>query len=173
MNHINSIFDILEGKQIRLSGLVHAAGVSVPQPVRVLSLHTLNEVFNINLFSFMEITKHFIKRSISEDWSSVIAISSMASTGCEKGQASYAASKSGLDAYVKVLSKEVLLRRIRVNCINPSFVDTPMGQQYLERALRQPLGIIDPVQIAYLVEFLLSDKSIHITGSSFQISSGV
>jgi NAD(P)-dependent dehydrogenase (short-subunit alcohol dehydrogenase family) len=36
-----------------------------------------------------------------------------------------------------------------------------------------PLGVIEPIQIAYLAEFLLSDKSKHITGAAIPVSSGV
>ena len=37
----------------------------------------------------------------------------------------------------------------------------------------QPLGIINPVNVAYLIEFLLSDKSAYISGSNIKMSSAI
>lgn len=66
-----------------------------------------------------------------------------------------------------------------MNAILPTFVDTPMAERMdaslndLEaKVARQPLGLIEPQQIAYLVEFLLSDKASYITGACIPVSAG-
>ena len=74
------------------------------------------------------------------------------------------------------MSKEFARRRIRVNSIQPSFVDTPMAREtndYEAKFSAQPLGVIEPIHIAYLAEFLLSDKAKYISGSNIKISSAV
>ena len=70
-------------------------------------------------------------------------------------------------------------RRQRVNAILPTFVDTPMAARMDEvlgdlnnKVAGQPLGMIEPRQIAYLVEFLISDKSSYITGACIPVSAG-
>ena len=79
---------------------------------------------------------------------------------------------------VEVMSKEFLKRKIRVNAIMPSYVDTPMvaagGRFGMNNGIDQmPLGVIEPIQIAYLTEFLLSDRSKYITGAAIPVSAGV
>ena len=77
------------------------------------------------------------------------------------------------------MSYASLKRHQRVNAILPTFVDTPMAVR-MDDALGdldskiagQPLGLIDPGQIAYLVEFLISDKSSYITGACIPVSAG-
>ena len=78
----------------------------------------------------------------------------------------------------RLTSKEFLKRKIRVNAIMPSYVDTPMvaegGRFGMNNGIDQmPLGVIEPIQIAYLTEFLLSDRSKYITGAAIPVSAGV
>ena len=91
----------------------------------------------------------------------------------------YAASKAALNAAVKVMGREFLKRYQRVNAILPTFVDTPMAVRMDDalgdldsKVAGQPLGLIAPEQIAYLVEFLISDKSSYITGACIPVSAG-
>ena len=76
------------------------------------------------------------------------------------------------------MSKEFSKRKIRVNSIMPGYVDTPMLSNLREQGnfhelmKGQPLGLIDPQQVAYLIEFLLSDKSISVTGANIPITGG-
>ena len=91
-----------------------------------------------------------------------------------------AATKAALEAYVRVASKELALRKIRVNAILPAIVDTPMlhrtqeqgSYSYEEIEQIQAFGVIDPVQVAYLSTFLLSDCAKFITGESIKMSAG-
>lgn len=144
-----------------------------------LDIEIMKEVTAINYYSFVELGKYFNKKKYSNDRASVVAISSSAAETCTKGMCTYAASKAALNAAVKVMGREFLKRYQRVNAILPTFVDTPMAVR-MDDALGdldskiagQPLGLIDPGQIAYLVEFLISDKSSYITGACIPVSAG-
>ena len=66
-------------------------------------------------------------------------------------------------------------RKIRVNAILPAYVNTPLGpaeddELYVQQ---QPLGIIRAEYIAYLVEYLLSEKSRYMTGTLIPMSGGM
>lgn len=88
--------------------------------------------------------------------------------------------KFALDSAVKVISKELLGRKIRVNAILPGTTETEMPQsarQFVgdfDEKIRksQPLGFIDPVYIAYLIEFLLSDETKYVTGTCIPVGAG-
>ena len=172
---IESIFKRCAEKEIKLFGLVHCAGINRDQPVRTNNTDDMVEVMNINLMSFIELAKYFYSKKYSEDGGSIIAMSSTAVYGCDKGMCTYAASKAGIDAAVKVMSKEFSKRKIRVNSIQPTYTDTPMGRNTVDwenKFAAQPLGVVEPMYIGYLVEFLLSEKSKYISGSNIKVSSG-
>ena len=82
---------------------------------------------------------------------------------------------------VKVMAKEFVRRKIRVNAILPTYVDTPLIQGDLEDTFdlkggiqrNQQLGVIEPVSLAYLVEFLISEKGKYITGALIPVTAGL
>lgn len=179
LENVEKIFAECKGWGIRLDGMVHCAGINNDIPIRANDIRVLRDVTTVNYFSFVELGKYFCKKKYSTDGASIVAISSSAAETCEKGMCSYSASKAALNTAVKVMGKEFLKRRQRVNAIMPSFVDTPMAARmdevfvdFKSRLAAQPLGLIDPMQIAYLVEFLLSDKSIYMTGACIPVSGG-
>jgi len=101
-----------------------------------------------------------------------------------KRRVAYATSKGGLVQLTKALALDLAADRIRVNCICPSLVDTPMGQDSLvqagdaaaERARRLaqiPLGRAGtPEDVARLALFLASEDSSWITGAAIPLDGG-
>lgn len=179
LENIENIFDNCRNSELKLDGLVHCAGINNDIPIRANDVEVMQEVTTVNYFSFVELGKHFNKKKYSNDKASIVAISSSASISCGKGMCTYAASKAALNASVKVMGKEFLKRKQRVNAVLPTFVDTPMATRMNEslgdlekKVAGQPLGLIEPEQVAYLVEFLLSDKSSYITGACIPVSAG-
>ena len=175
---IRGIFDFCRENGLKLDGMVHSAGISEPMPVRSVSIQNVEETMRVNCMSFAELGKYFGGKRYSNEQASVVAISSLAATRQAMGQVSYAASMAALNSMVEVMSKEFLKRKIRVNAIMPSYVDTPMvaegGRFGMNNGIDQmPLGVIEPIQIAYLTEFLLSDRSKYITGAAIPVSAGV
>lgn len=174
---ISMIFKICHEEGLWLDGFVHAAGIAVPIPIRTISYKNMLETFQTNYLSFVEMGRWFYKKQYSKEHSSIVVISSMASVKPGKGQVSYAASKAALDNTVKVMSQEFLGRKIRVNSIMPSYVKTPLVMGDVGYGMNfgmenMPLGIIEPIQIAYLAEFLLSEKAKYITGAAIPVTSG-
>lgn len=75
------------------------------------------------------------------------------------------------------MAKEFLKRKIRVNAIAPSCVDTEMiddapfiNVDHIE--ISQPFGLIEPIYISYLIKYLLSEKSRYITGTTIPVYAG-
>lgn len=176
LEQIEEIFKFCKEKEMKLDGFVHCAGITHDMPVRTNDLQELSEIHTINYASFVEFGKYFSKKKYSNDDSSIVAISSVASKYCSAGLCNYSASKAAVNAAVKVMAKEFIHRRIRVNSIMPAYVKTPMISDVEEREdLKgiQPLGIIEPIYISYLIEWLLSDKSKYVTGSHIPVSAGL
>ena len=173
---VESIFEYIFEKEIKLDGMVFCAGINRDIPIKSIDSDDMQDVMNTNVMSFINLCKFFAKKKYSNNGASVVAISSLASKSAVTAMCTYSASKAALNSAVRVFAKEMLSRKIRANAILPGFVDTDMAKEASEKygdvAKNQPLGIIEPEQIAYAVEFLLSDKSKYITGSLLEINGG-
>lgn len=178
---IEQIFIFCRQKRIKLHGMLHAAGIGALCPINLVETEEMERMFRVNYFAYAALTKYFLSRKYSENDSSIVVMSSVSSFECAKAMSQYAASKNAVNAYTKVAAKEGEKRGIRVNAIAPAFVDTDMTRE-ARKVLddfdqnikeRQPFGIIPVSQIAYLVEFLLSDRAAFITGDVIPICGGL
>lgn len=175
--NIESIFTFIADNNIKLDGMVHAAGINRDIAIRMNDVDIMKEVTAVNYMSFVELMKFFMRKKYSNEGGSIVAISSSAVIHHPMAMCTYVASKSALESSVVISGKEALKRRIRVNAIRPGFVDTAMAgeapfatKESLD--MTQPLGLIEPRYIAYLIEYLLSNKAKYITGGVFPIVGG-
>ncbi|MCM1568116.1 MAG: SDR family oxidoreductase [Roseburia sp.] len=159
----------------KLDGLVHCAGITKTCALRMLSIDKIDEVMRINYYSFIELMRQYEKKK-NNNGGSVVAISSKAAKSNNKGQLAYAPSKAALNSAVKVLAKELAHKNIRVNSIMPGFIHTKMANDYFNQADRdsvnQLLGVGEPIDIANMAAYLLSDAGKFITGAGMVIDGG-
>lgn len=181
LENIEKIFQITKEKLGKLDGMVHCAGSIEMSLIRANDIDAMKRQMNVNTFSFFELGKYFSMKKYSNNSSAIVAISSIAVFLNDPGMVQYSASKAALNTAVKTMAKEFMKRKIRVNAILPANVNTEMFtsgvgaiENFMENALkRQPLGIIEPEQIAYLAEFLLSDNAKFITGELSVVGGGM
>jgi NAD(P)-dependent dehydrogenase (short-subunit alcohol dehydrogenase family) len=164
-----------------LDGLVHCAGVAPMRPLNMTTFNFINDVFLINVFAFIELSRVFSKKGHFNENASIIGISSAVSKVGDKTKTAYGASKGALDSAVKSMSIELSAKKIRVNTILPAFVDTEMLEGYIISAgadiknkilADQYAGIIPAEDIGIAVAYLLSDASRYVTGTNFIIDAG-
>ena len=166
----------------KVNGFVHAAGIGTIKPLSMSKYEFLKMMMDIHLFSFVEFMRIIGKKKNSEDGSSVVAVSSGSTFSSDKGKVAYVASKGALDKAVKPIAIELgESRKFRVNTINPGWIKTNMyyefieefGQERMEEGLAGSfLGASEPVDVANLIAFLLSDASKMITGQNIVIDGG-
>lgn len=181
LENIESIFQQCKTRDLMLDGLIHCAGISINNPVRTNNIEEMEQTMRINCFALLELGKFFSMKKYSNAESSLVAISSTASLHNAKGMAQYSSSKAAVNSVVKVMAKEFMKRKIRVNAVLPAFVNTPLIEEsieqiedFMETAKKgQPLGIIEPEHIGHMVEFLLSDNAKFMTGELIVISGGM
>ncbi len=181
LDNIEDIFVFCKENGLKLDGLIHCAGIAINSVIKANNVEDMEKTMRINCFALFELGKYFSMKKYSNDGASLVAISSIVSLNNDKGLSQYAASKAAVNSVVKTMSKEFMRRKLRVNAILPANVRTPMFmagvnqiENYMETAeARQPLGFIDPEQIAYMAEFLLSDNSKYMTGELVVISGGM
>ncbi|MCH5265273.1 MAG: SDR family oxidoreductase [Lachnospiraceae bacterium] len=177
LENIENILKFCKEKDIVLDGMVYCAGINRDMPIRTNDLAVMQEVLAVNYMAFVELLKYFSKKKYSTEGSSIVAISSNATKTVGAGMNTYISSKAALEVAIQVAAKEMIKRKIRVNAILPAGVDTEMLKKvtYLEENKiegLQPLGLIEPEYISYLVEYLLSDKAKYMTGALIPVSAG-
>lgn len=181
LENIESIFQQCRSHNLMLDGLVHCAGIGFNNVVRTNNIDEMEQTMRINCFALLELGKFFSMKKYSNAESSLVAISSISSLRNEKGMSQYASSKAAVNSVVKVMAQEFMKRKIRVNAVLPALVKTAMLEGNIEQVegymetfkKEQPLGFIEPEQIAYMVEFLLSENAKYMTGELVVISGGM
>lgn len=180
VEEVEHIFLFCRELGFKLDGMVHAAGIAVNSPVKVLEPHEVEETLKVNYMAYVQLCRFFSLKKYSNNGASIIGISSRATSELQMGLSNYAASKSAMQSFSTVMSKEIQKRKLRINTIAPSWVDTEMTSQSMENIVgleehlekTSSLGFIPVKQVAYLVEFLLSDHAKYITGSVFEMTAG-
>ncbi len=164
-----------------IDGLVNAAGIESTVPLKALSVNHLEEMFKINVFAGVELTKHLSKKKNFRSNASIIFLSSVMGSLGQKGKVAYCGSKAAIKNIVKPLSLELAPRKLRVNSISPGVVNTEMTQKLFDTLSEEgvneirklhPLGFGEGEDIANLCVFLLSDASRWITGTDITIDGG-
>lgn len=183
LHNIESIKEIFEKafeNNHKFSGCFFSAGIDEGVPIRVNSINKEEEMMRVNTFSFLEVVKNITQKRYSTEDLSIVGMSSIVTKILNAGSVNYAMSKGALQIASKVAAREYSRRGIRVNTISPALTDTRLimsrkeaGGLYADNGIHlQKYGYINPVQIAYLVEFLLSEKAKYITGADIEVSAG-
>jgi NAD(P)-dependent dehydrogenase (short-subunit alcohol dehydrogenase family) len=169
-------------KMGRIDGLINCAGISTTLPLNAMSPLKMEHFFKTNVIGSINLTKQVIKLShFSETGGSIIFISSVMGVSGENGKTLYSMTKGSLIAAAKSMSIELAPRTIRVNCISPGVVETPMSKNAVyskddESRVRikslHPLGLGQPEDVANACVFLLSDAGRWITGTNMVVDGG-
>jgi len=175
----SSLKDLLEKKNIKVSGFIHCAGILKLTPLKTFREDFIQEIFNVNVFSAVSIIQTLLSKSNIPAMNRIIFISSISSRRGDQGNTMYAASKGALDSLVRSLALE-LAPAITVNSILPGTIETNMSSKMFtnpqlkaELDAKYPLGTGSPEDIAEMVKFLLSNGAKWITAQNYRVDGGV
>jgi NAD(P)-dependent dehydrogenase (short-subunit alcohol dehydrogenase family) len=169
-----------------LDGLVHCAGIVGPTPAKFIREEEINKMFNINYRVPVLLTASILQRKKMNKGGSIVLMSSVVTQHPYFGGALYAGSKGAIEAYTKTLALELVDRQIRVNCLSPGLVNTPLitdpakedNPEIVEDSLNKyiakyPMGVGEAADVANAIVFLLSDQSRWISGTNIPMGAVV
>jgi NAD(P)-dependent dehydrogenase (short-subunit alcohol dehydrogenase family) len=164
--------------------LVNNAGIFLGGSVTEFSEDNWDKIIDINLKGVFLCSKYVVVEMLKTGGGVVINISSILGLVGAEGEAAYCASKGGVVAFTKAMALDLARRNVRVNCICPGSVLTPLLDEFLvgtgdyEGALARedakiPIGrVAKPEEIAHMALYLASDESSYVTGAIMTIDGG-
>lgn len=174
-----SVFPVGIGGDMPVHGLVNNAAVAVDDLVTNFQHDTLEEMFRVNVFASMELSRGFLRHCLLHQVKgSLVHLSSICAHTGFKGLSMYAATKGAMEAFSLNLAREWGQRGIRSNCVACGFMETDMSAR-LDDATRERIyrrnalpGPVDPASVASMVAHLLSEGSAAITGQTIRVDNG-
>ncbi|MBR1459771.1 MAG: 3-oxoacyl-ACP reductase FabG [Oscillospiraceae bacterium] len=158
--------------------LVNNAGISVTGLLTDIDAAARRELFGVNVLGAIECARALLPGMIRRQADCIVNISSMWGQVGASCEVDYSAAKAALIGFTKALAQETAPSGIRVNCVAPGVIRTPMldcydAQTLDDLAAETPLGRLGtPEDIAGAVAFLCSEDAAFITGQVLGVNGG-
>ena len=169
-------------KKYKIDFMVCNAGVRHRDSLKNMNLekrdHTLNVNYHSNVVLIEELLKIYYKKKFPI---SIVCISSIVGKFGFKDLSSYASSKMALEGFLRSVAVEYAKKNVRINLLAPGFIKSSYYKNFVKNQKnvnkwileRTPMGRWgNPNEVSNVIEFLISDKSSYITGSTIYVDGG-
>ena len=174
---VKKLAQIIEERYYRVDVLFNNAGVMLPSyEIEKMPVEDWKQSFEINVGGMFLVTRN-LKKLIYNCKGTIINNASIAGMHSYVTGRSYAysASKAAVIQFTRQMAKNYAPDGVRVNCICPGIIDTPIlgNRDRTAYAERIPLGYVGkPEDVANVVLFLASDKASYLTGVVLPVDGG-
>jgi len=162
--------------------LINNAGEYIYEKLENLAYEQIEHIFKINSIVPMRLSAVAVPYMKSKQWGRIINIGSISGVMGEACASTYSATKASLIGFTKASALELAQDNITVNTINPGWVDTNLGENSIAQSEFSKEDIIEcipqkrfvePIEIANLIKYLISDEAKGVTGQSINICAGL
>lgn len=178
---MESLFDRIQNEFGGLDILVSNAARSIRKPLVDLSVEDVEATWSVALWGVVHATQLAARMMIAQGLpGNIVTISSVLAHVPYVNSSPYNGAKAAINQMTRTWALELAPHRIRVNAIEPGWIDTPgerafaTEDQLREEAVKLPLGRLGRAdEIAKAVAFLVSDDASYITGSILKVDGGI
>ncbi len=164
----------------RLDVLVANAGRNARKPFLEMEPADMEQTLAVTLWGSFHVSQFAARRMVQQgQGGTIVFISSVNADLAIQGSAAYNAAKSGVNQMARTMAAELAPHAIRVNVIEPGWIDTPgergwkSEQELIEAGRKLPFGRLgSPEEIARGVAYLASNDASYVTGSTLRIDGG-
>ncbi len=163
--------------------LVNNAGTALMKAVPETTVSEWHRVIDTNLTSAFLLSRMAIPLMRERGGGAIVNVASEAGVVGFRTYAAYSASKAGLVNLTRAMALDHAAERIRVNCVCPGSIETPLLEEYYasfpdpaearrEDEAAHPLGIAAPIDVAEAILFLASERSRYVTCHALVVDGG-
>jgi len=178
---VEAMFAALADEWGRLDVLVNNAAFSIRKPLIELEVEDVRKTWDVCLWGVFHCSQLAARQMVKQgEGGAIVSISSVHAFRPFARSTAYNAAKAALNQMSGTWAVELAPHRIRVNVIEPGWIDTPgerafyTEEQLKEEGARLPLGRLGrPEEIARAVRFLASEDASYVTGSVMRVDGGI
>ncbi|MCQ9388736.1 3-oxoacyl-ACP reductase FabG [Brevibacterium sp. 50QC2O2] len=163
---------------------INNAGITRDATIRKMTEEQFDQVISVHLrgtWNGLKVATGIMRAQVdagTHTGGAIVNLSSISGKVGNLGQSNYSAAKAGIVGMTKAVAKEVAFKNVRVNAIQPGFINTAMTAAMPEHVIEKKLAEIpmgrpgEPEEVASVVLFLVSDLASYLTGSVTEITGG-
>jgi NAD(P)-dependent dehydrogenase (short-subunit alcohol dehydrogenase family) len=172
-DNVKSAIKIAVDNWGKIDVVVNDAALMTFQPIVQLPDEDFDKVLNVNLRSVFLFCKYSVPHM--PRGSAIVNVSSVHAHETTRNVVPYASSKGGMEAFTRGFAEELAPRKIRINCVAPGAVDTPMlwNNPNVKSGVEKVQGAVGkPEDIAAAICFLAAPEARFITGTTLVVDGG-
>jgi meso-butanediol dehydrogenase / (S,S)-butanediol dehydrogenase / diacetyl reductase len=183
---VDALVDEIDRRHGRLDVLVNSAGVVAVRPFATMSVEHWQATVGINLtgaFHTCQAALPLLRRTVADGrahGTAIVNVASLNGIGGDTGMSAYGATKAGIIGMTRSLALEVIGHGVRVNCVSPGAIDTPMtiatagdAERAAEFAAAIPIGRYGrPDEVAAAIAFVASSDASFMVGANLVVDGG-